>query len=166
MNNPRKTFYVLGVSHRVQGEIDFEGSFDDPDYLEILRRIISSERIDFVAEEGGDHTSIAEYVTSELLGAGHYLNVNPEHREDRDIGRLCGVTPLSGVTGETVWFADEIDKMEAVWIDHLVRRTVTKGLLICGFYHTFSVGVKLLESGLVEARTYLPLHKLCNHPKS
>lgn len=73
----QKFFYVLGVSHRVQGEVNFKDSFYDPDYSTVVRDLIRTENIDFVAEEGGDHTTAAEKITDEFLGPGHYLNVSP-----------------------------------------------------------------------------------------
>jgi hypothetical protein len=74
---PEKSFVVLGVSHRVQGEKDFHGAFDDPVYRAIVNEMISNERIDFVGEEGGFNTTDAEKIAQSLLGAGHYLNVDP-----------------------------------------------------------------------------------------
>jgi hypothetical protein len=161
-----KTFHILGVSHRVQGEPSVEGSFDDPDYRAIVRQIVSREKIDFVAEEGGDHTTVAEQIANELLGVGHYLNVTPEDRLAFGIGRLCAGAPLSAVAGEMTWNVSAIDKMERIWVQHICDRTNENGLLICGFYHTFSVSTKLLKSGSVTATTHLPHDKLCGHSKS
>jgi hypothetical protein len=164
-----KFFYVLGVSHRVQGEMNFKDSFYDPDYGTVVRDLIRTENIDFVAEEGGDHTTDAEKITDELLGPGHYLNVSPEHREDHDIGETFNGYMLTSVTGEDFpilrWFLSETEKLERIWVDLLTKRTAGRGLLICGFYHTFSVGAKLLEYGSVEGRTYVPYDKLCIHHK-
>lgn len=161
----QKNFHILGVSHRVQGEPSVKGSFDDPEYHAIVGRIILTEKIDFVAEEGGDHTTVAEGIANELLGVGHYLNVNPEEREASRIGLLCAGAPLSAVAGEMEWHISAIDEMERIWIHHICDRTVENSLLICGFYHAFSVGTKLLRSGSVKATTYLPHDKLCNHIK-
>lgn len=161
-----KSFHILGVSHRVQGEPSFKGSFGDPDYHAIVRQIILTGKIDFVAEEGGDNTTVAERIADELLGVGHYLNVSPEEREASGIGLLCAGAPLSAVAGEMEWHVSAIDEMERIWIYHICDRTVENGLLICGFYHTFSVGTKLLKGGSVKVTTYLPHDKLCGHPKS
>lgn len=167
MNEVQKFFYVLGVSHRVQGEIDFRDSFFDPDYGTVVRDLIHSQEIDFVAEEGGDHTTIAERITNELLRPGHYLNVSPEHREDHRIRDTFNGYMLTSVTGEDFpvlrWFLRETEKLEQIWVDLLTQKTIARGLLICGFYHTFSVGAKLLKYGSVEGRTYLPHDKLCSH---
>ena len=157
-----KSFITLGVSHRVQGDEDFRDAFDDPTYRDIVKEIISGERIDFVGEEAAINTTHAERIAQNLLGTGHYLNVDPVLEEDKEkygIGETCLPCPLTGapVYG---WVVAENEKRERIWVDLLIKRTVARGLLICGFYHTFSVAAKLLGKGFeVEARTYLPLEK-------
>lgn len=162
MKEPQRLFYILGVSHRVQGEIDVRDWFVDPDYAAIVRDVISCEKIDFVGEEAGNHDSTAEKIAKELLGPRHYVNLNPEHPEGHSIGKLCLGSPLSSTAGE-MWSIPDVDKMECLWVDILTEKTLARGLLICGFYHTFSVGVKLLKIGSVKAKTYLPHDKLCSH---
>jgi hypothetical protein len=131
-----------------------------------VRDVISSEKIDFVGEEAGNHVSIAEKIANKLLGPGHYLNVNPEHDEHHGIGNLCMGAPLSSAAGEMCWSIPDVDTMERLWVYILTQKTLTRGLLICGFFHTFSVGVNLLKSGSVKAKTYLPHDKLCSHRSS
>jgi hypothetical protein len=168
MSEPSKYFFVLGVSHTVQGESNFPGTFVDPDYDIVVRDIISSRCIDFVGEEGGDHSTIAESIAQELLGAGHYFNVEPENRWEHGIGETYDGYRLTSVSGGEFdvlrWMVAENEKRERIWVDHLVEKTTSTGLLICGFYHAFSVSAKLLDRGFgVEARTYLPYDKLCSH---
>src|SRR5437867_1487435 len=147
MNAPSKFFFVLGVSHTVQGEISFPGTFVDPDYDTVVRDIISTKGIDFVGEEGGDHTSIAERITQELLGAGHYFNVEPENPWQHGIGKTYDGYKLPSASGGEFavlrWMVAENEKRERIWVDHLVEKTASIGLLICGFYHAFSVAAKL-----------------------
>lgn len=163
-----KFFFVLGVSHRVQGEPDCHGSFDDPNYATVVRDIISRNGVDFVGEEAGDHTSVAERIAKELLGPEHYLNVQPKNPQEHGIGPTYDgynlTSPSGGEFPVLRWMVAENEKKERIWVDLLVEKTASTGLLICGFYHVFSVAAKLLDRGLgVEARTYLPFDKLCGH---
>jgi hypothetical protein len=162
---PPKFFIILGVSHRVQGEPDFHGAFHDPDYATVVSEIISSNHIDFVGEEAGNHTTVAENITTSSLGAGHYLNVEPENREQHGIGNTYDGYKLPSASGGEFpvlrWMVAENEKRERIWVNLLVEKTATKGLLICGFNHAFSVAAKLLNGGFeVEARTYIPWDKL------
>jgi hypothetical protein len=159
---PQKSFVVLGVSHRVQGEKDFRDSFDDPVYREIVNEIISNDHIDFVGEEAGRNTAHAERITQRLLGAGRYLNVDPLGAERVRYG--IGETYFPPRVDELPvdrWAVVENEKREQIWVDQLAEKTTTRGLLICGFYHAFSVAAKLLSKGFeVEVRTYMPWNKL------
>jgi hypothetical protein len=56
---PPKFFVILGVSHRVQGDLDFINAFHDPGYEEIVREIITRDNIDFVGEECAVNTTAA-----------------------------------------------------------------------------------------------------------
>jgi hypothetical protein len=97
-----------------------------------------------------------------LLGAGHYLNVDPlgEDRVRYGIGETYFPPPVSGLPVDR-WVVAESEKREQIWVNQLVERTTDTGLLICGFWHAFSVAAKLLNRGFeVEARTYTPWNKL------
>jgi hypothetical protein len=158
----QKSFVILGVSHRVQGEKDFPGAFDDPVYREIVNGIISNDHIDFVGEEGGVNTTDAEKIAQNLLGTGHYLNVDPlgEDRVRYGIGETY-YPPLLGELPVERWAVAENEKREQIWVNQLVERTTTRGLLICGFFHIFSIAAKLMSRGFeVEAGTYIPWNKL------
>lgn len=158
-------FYVLGVSHTMQGETTVPGHFEDPDYATLVTNIISSTGVDFVGEEGGNDTTFAEKITNDLLGPGHYLNVEQQDRYQHDIGTTYDGYKLPSASGGQFdvvrWFVSENEKREKIWVDHLVARTDRTGCLICGFYHAFSVAAKLFDRGFeVESRTYLPHDKL------
>ncbi|MGB8476616.1 MAG: hypothetical protein WCE61_21240 [Candidatus Acidiferrum sp.] len=160
---PQKSFVILGISHRVQGDADFINAVDDPVYKEVVSEIISKDHIDFVGEECSVNSTDAERITQKLLGIGSYLSVDPVLEEDRrkcSIGETCLPRPLTALPVER-WVVSENEKREKIWIDLLIEKTDTKGLLICGFYHAFSVAAKLLDRGFeVEARTYIPWEKL------
>jgi hypothetical protein len=163
MKGPTKFFLVLGVSHRVQGN-DFVGAFPDPDYATVVREIISSNHMDFVGEECSVTTTVAENIAQNLLGVGHYLNVDPleEDRKRNNIGETCFPPRLCELPVYR-WIVAENEKRERIWIDRLVERTTSRGLLICGFFHAFSVASKLLNQGFeVEAHTYIPWEKFAS----
>ena len=154
---PPKFVIVLGVSHRVQGDSKVFDAIVDADYPNLLKSIIRDDRIDFVGEECDDNTTIAEEIVNSVLEAGHYLNVNPstEERERYYHGSPLGEPPVSH------WHISKIEELENFWINKLIERNPTRGLLICGYLHTFSVAAKLLKQKFeVEARTYMPWEKL------
>jgi len=159
-----KSFVVLGVSHSVQGDVDFIDAFDDPDYRDIVSQIISNDRIDFVGEECAVNTTDAERIALKLLGAGHYLNVDSEDKKKEGVGNTY-VPPAVGELPVHGWVVSENEKREQIWVDLLVERTAERGLLICGFYHAFSVAAKLFKREFdVDARTYMPWEKLRTNP--
>jgi hypothetical protein len=143
--------------------MSFINAFNDPDYEAIVSDIISRDKVDFVGEECAVNTTAAERIAQGLLGAGHYLNVDPILEEDKKrhgIGETYYAPPVAGLPVHR-WAIAANEKREQVWVDQLVKRTKTKGLLICGLYHAFSVAAKLLNRGFeVEARTYVPWEKL------
>jgi hypothetical protein len=160
----QNSFIVLGVSHRVQVDdpsAPFK-TFDDPDYKKIVRGIISNEHIDFVGEEAGNRTTHAEQIVLELLGSGHYLNLNPsaEEEETLDVVRPChGSRP--GEPLVMYWSVEKNERREAFWVDRIVKAKPTRGLLICGCFHAFSIAAKLFEREFkIETRTYMPWGKL------
>jgi hypothetical protein len=164
MNRATKFFLVLGVSHRVQGN-DFVGAFPDPDYAAVVSEIISNNHMDFVGEECSVTATVAENIAQNQLGVGHYLNVDPVLEGDRkrnNIGETCFPPGLCELPVYR-WIVAENEKRERIWIDRLVERTTKRGLLICRFFHAFSVASKLLNRGFeVEARTYIPWEKLAS----
>ena len=160
----QKYLIVLAVSHRVQADdptAPFK-TFDDPVYKKIVKGIISNERIEFVGEEAGDKTTHAEQITKEVLGPGHYLNVNPsvEDIERLGVAQPCHGAPL-GEPPVMYWSIEKNENKENYWVDRIVEANPQKGLLICGCFHAFSVAAKLLKRGFkVETRTYKPWDKL------
>jgi hypothetical protein len=159
-----KSIIVLAVSHRVQLDdptVPFK-TIDDPVYKELLRGIISNEHLDFVGEEAGDKTTHAEQITQDLLGAGHYLNVNPpvEDLERLGVAQSCHGSPL-GEPPVMYWSIEKNETRENFWVDRIVESNPTRGLLICGCFHAFSAAAKLFDRKFkVETRTYMPWDKL------
>jgi hypothetical protein len=159
-----KSFVVLGVSHRVQvdnPDAPFK-TFDDPVYKKIVREIVSNEHIDFVGEEAGNKTTHAEQIVLELLGTGHYLNLNPSAEEEEILGvaQPCHGSPL-GEPPVMYWSVEKNERREAFWVDRIVKANPTRGLLICGCFHAFSIAAKLFEREFkIETRTYMPWGKL------
>ncbi len=101
---PPKFFVILGVSHRVQGDLDFINAFHDPDHEEIVREIITRDNIDFVGEECAVNTTAAGRIAQELLGVGHYLKVDPVLEEGKKrhgigSGRRCPTSTSLGGRG-------------------------------------------------------------------
>jgi MoxR-like ATPase len=124
-----KSFIVLGVSHRVQVDdpnAPFK-TFDDPVYKKIVREIVSNEHIDFVGEEAGNKTTHAEQIALELLGPGHYLNVNPSAEEEQTLGV---VSPCHGSSlGEPHvmhWSVEKNERRETFWVDRIVKANATR----------------------------------------
>ena len=158
-----KSFVILGVSHRVQGDMDFVNAIHDPDYAQVVSEIIYRDHVDFVGEECAKNATVAEKVAQDLLGSGHYLKVDPpiEDRESHGIGEMYCPPALGGLPVHG-WIVAESEKRENIWVDQLIEQTTEKGLLICGYLHVFSVGAKLLNRRFrVEARTYVPWQKFC-----
>jgi hypothetical protein len=160
----QKSFIALAVSHRVQAGDPTAPSktFDDPVYKEIVKGIVFNDRIDFVGEEAGDKTTHAEQITQEVLGDGHYLNINPsvEGQASLGVAHPCHGTPR-GEPRVMYWSIEKNEKRENFWVDRIVEANPKNGLLICGCFHAFSVAAKLLKRGFkVETRTYMPRDKL------
>ena len=72
-----KRFTILGVNHKVHGRSTHPGTFGDPDYLDLLAFLVPSNNIDFVGEECKGNPTHAKRTAQELLGEGHYANVDP-----------------------------------------------------------------------------------------
>src|SRR5260370_28477403 len=120
----QKNFIVLGVNHKVQGNAEHPGTFDDPDYIDLLTVIISSNNIDFVGEECTASPTHAKKIARELLGEGHHQNVDPligGEREQLGIGITGGMLPLqSQFGGEDAGRCQTVSghgKREASWVE-------------------------------------------------
>jgi hypothetical protein len=167
----QKNFVILGVNHKVQGDLERPGTFEDPDYLDLLTVIIQTNNIDFVGEEGTSNPTYAQKIAKELLGEGHHQNVDPLVGAEREAlgiestGRMLSFqNPLGNEYGVWCEVVAEQEKREEIWVDRLIEKTAVSGLLICGHLHTLSVAFRLRDRGFeVNARVYLPLNKLCGH---
>ena len=151
---PSKSFVVLGVDHRIQGDPDVRGAFNDLDYRALIEAIISCGKIDFVGEERNLNITFAERITDQLLGTGRYINIDipPGEREAQEIG---DTTRMPLFNFETRHDLEAHDKRESFWVKRLVEKTAIRGLLICGSLHTFSVSLKLMGLKFkVDACTY------------
>jgi hypothetical protein len=114
-----KTFTVLGVNHKVQGDAEHQGTFYDPDYIDLVAVIIRSNNIDFVGEECTSNPTYAMEIARELLGEGHHRNVDPlrgAEREELGIGSTGGMislrNPLGGEYGISCEVVPEQEKRE------------------------------------------------------
>jgi hypothetical protein len=139
----QKNFVVLGVNHKVQGNADHQGTFYDPDYIDLLAVIIRSNNIDFVGEECTSNPTYAMEIARKLLGEGHHQNIDPlmgAERERLGIGDTGGMlslrNPSGGEYGVSCQIVSEQEKREKVWVDRLIEITAMNGLLICGHTHT------------------------------
>ena len=167
----QKNFTVLGVNHKVQGDTEYPGAFDDPDYIDLLTVIISSNNIDFVGEECTPNPTHAKKIAQELLGEGHHQNVDPLVGPERDqlgIGNTGGGFSLPSASGGQYYvhcmIVSDQENREKEWVDRLIDRTAVNGLLICGHAHALIVAFRIRNLGYeVSARIYLPLSKLCGH---
>jgi hypothetical protein len=81
----KKLAMVLAVPHQLQG-LGFRGYVEDPSYPKLLKQFVR-EDVDFVFEEAtGRGPTIAEGLTESLLGAGHYMDVDPPPTERKTLG--------------------------------------------------------------------------------
>jgi hypothetical protein len=164
---------VLGISHQVQGltKAAFQ-KIDDPSYKQYVEAIICSREFDFVFEEASElGPTIAENISAEFLGAGHYLDVDP-HSANRAKFGIPAIpndwTPLnpSEPGNNDVVCHEPIEvhaKREELWVSRVEAEPFTSALFICGYNHTLSLTFKLQAAGFMVARasTYMPHNKLC-----
>jgi len=82
---PRVT--VLATLHVVQGAEKRAGNVHDPMYVELLKKLVASERVDFIFEEAsGLGPTIAEKLALETMPFGHYVDIDPGRSERPDFG--------------------------------------------------------------------------------
>ena len=110
-----KSIVVFAVPHPLQG-LGFVGYIDDSHYVSLIEDLIS-RRVDFVFEEaGGRKPSIAESITNDSLGAGHYMDVDPAPHERSKFGipvTVPGARPnLLGCEYANI---EQHRKREALW---------------------------------------------------
>ncbi|HEV2222798.1 MAG TPA: hypothetical protein VGR84_07345, partial [Candidatus Acidoferrales bacterium] len=119
---------VLAVPHQLQGT-KFSGYVKDSSYESLVEDLV--REVDFVFEEAsGRGPSLAERLAGEVLGAGHYLDVDPKssEREQYGIARKTGEDfPIdasqlcSNVTPDIrhCAFVNEHRKREELWLQKI-----------------------------------------------
>ena len=167
----KKAVLVLAVPHQLQG-MGFIGYVNDPSYRTFVEDLVSEGR-DFVFEEAaGQKPSHAEEIADAVLGAGHYLDVDPSDRAACGISAKTGgrepvdefarVAP--GTIGDTYEFSivSEQEKREAYWARMITSQDFKNGLAICGLCHGLSLAFRLESAGIdvSKAFSYIPWHKL------
>jgi hypothetical protein len=162
-----KSVTVLGVLHELQGP-GFFNYVQDPSYPLLLKDVMRG--IDCVFEEAsGRGPSIAEDLAASLLGAGHYIDVDPARNERAKHGipeTTTGGGPIdlyNSPDSYVILLMDAQRLREELWIRTIEQRSFGKAILIVGIGHSLSVAFRLIGAGIVveEVRAYTPHAKLC-----
>jgi len=164
---------IVGTVHQIQGatKVGWK-NIDDPAYMNLLNQFLQGK--DFVFEEASElGPTKAETLTEQLLGANHYLDIDP-HPDNRwafgigVTGKQFPIDPYSQITDfYNREFEEEQFKRESLWLDKITNTNFTNALLICGFPHSLSVTCRLRFAKFkVETWTYVPYLKLCPRPHS
>ena len=165
---------VLAVPHQLQGT-KFSGYVKDSSYESLIEDLV--RQVDFVFEEvSGRGPSVAEKLAGEVLGWGHYLDVDPppDERQQCGIAKKTGedfpIDPsqlCSDVAPDICHcaFVSEHRKREELWLQKIQSQVFEKGLMICGISHGLSFAFRLQSAGFneVELHSYIPYSKLCTH---
>jgi hypothetical protein len=169
----KRSVTIFGTVHQVQGATkDRRKNIDDPAYLSLLNQFLQGK--DFVFEEASQlGPTKTEKVTEQLLGANHYLDIDP-HPSDRwafgigVTGRRLEIDPHSQLTDFYFQeFEEEQFKRESLWLDKITNTNFTNALLVCGYLHSLSIACRLrFAKFTVETWTYVPYLKLCPGPHS
>jgi hypothetical protein len=173
-----KSVTVLSVPHQLQGSLTCPGYIYDPLYPVLIEDMIRGG-VDFVFEEAGSHNpTTAESLANSILGQGRYLNIDPtwDERSQYGIATAAGYREIgdpeealaSGCPPDILqWnIVAEQEKREDVWLQRILARPFTKGLVICGIAHNLSFTFRLtsVEIHTVKTYLYIPCHKLCTRP--
>ena len=159
---------LLGVPHELQGP-RFPRYVRDSSYSILVTALIRSNEVDFVFEESaGRGPSIAEEIAKSVLGAGHYLDIDPPQHErpKHGIAPICvsgfPVDPCNSADVCSVSIVEEQRKREKLWLLRIAEQHFTNGLVIVGLSHTLSVSFGLLSVriGIRDACNYIPFAKL------
>lgn len=161
-----KAVGVLAVPHPLQGP-GFRGYVNDPHFSRLVTGLMTD--VDFVFEEAsGNGPSTAEELAKTILGAGHYLDVDPapSERPPYGIGETGGRDPIDPMDERSVLeWADigENRKREELWVTKVLALSFENGLAICGLAYALSFAFRLRSAGIGIAKsyTYIPYHKLC-----
>jgi hypothetical protein len=162
-----KSAVVLGILHDLQGP-RFSCYVDDPSYPLLLKEAMKG--IDCVFEEASGHSpSIAEDLAATILGAGHYVDIDPSVDERPKYG--LPKTTAFGVPVD-MWnsadsyvsmLSDVQGKREELWVKRIAETSFSKAIVIVGVAHCLSVAFRLISAGIgVESVWgYTPHEKLC-----
>ena len=157
---PRVT--VLATLHVVQGAEKRAGNVHDPMYVELLKKLVASERVDFIFEEAsGLGPTIAEKLALETMPFGHYVDIDPGRSERPDFGIPANSSePYMIGAPPTVAFAnwqvlDVHAKREELWLARMKQRKFESALVICGLVHLLSFAFRLRAANFsVQAINY------------
>ena len=141
---------ILATLHVLQGAEKRFGNLHDPMYSALLNKLMISEGVDFTFEEAsGLGPTIAEKLTLEQLGAGHYLDVDPARGDRADFGiatnshepNMIGSPPRVAFAN---WQILEVHaKREELWLKRIQRQEFNSALVICGLVHLLSFAFRL-----------------------
>jgi hypothetical protein len=143
----KKSVMVLAVPHQLQGT-GFQGYVEDESYSDLVGQLIR-KNVDSVFEEAaGRGPTIAQGLAQFVLGAGHYLDVDPPpaERPRLGIGTAGGGDRLA--PGESADFyewaiIEENKKREELWKQKIEAQSFVMGLMICGIGHCLSFAFRL-----------------------
>jgi hypothetical protein len=167
-----KSAIVLAVPHQLQGP-GFAAFINDPAYRELVGGLIRG--VDFVFEEAaGRGPSIAEELAKSLLEPGRYLDIDPpkDQRTKHGLAEATGGTEPIDVfrLPDTYrWeLVDEHRKREELWLQRILDKSFSRGLVICGTAHGLSFAFRLGCAGIGAPQVcdYTPHDKLCRRTHS
>lgn len=163
--NSRKVS-VLSVPHQLQGE-RFPGYVEDASYRSLVESLIPPPPGLVFEEAAGLNPSIAEEVAKELLGVGHYFDIDPSgvERERLGISRETSMGYIIDYTCDSACrqFIGQHQKREEKWLEAILAKEFESALMVCGSAHGLSFAFRLQNAGIseVELHEYIPYHKLC-----
>lgn len=168
-----RSISILGTSHRLQGAVKAEHikHIDDASYKRYVEIQLLTEQVDFVFEEATEFgPTVAERLSTEILGIGHYMDIDPhpKNREKFGIPDLGNdYTPIypSDLNCKDFVQHEHLEgqaKREQLWVNRVKEQSFASALFICGYLHTLSLSFRLATEGfsVAQASVYMPYHKL------
>ena len=153
---------VLATLHVIQGAEKRLGNVQDPMYLALLYKLMSSEGVDFIFEEAsGLGPTIAEKLALEILPFGHYVDIDPARGERPEFGipanssepNMIGAPPT--VTFANWQILEVHAKREELWVRRMQQHEFQSALVICGLVHLLSFAFRLQDAKFsVQALNY------------
>lgn len=152
-----RSVVLLATLHEFQGLPKYPQSLEDAEYVRGVESCILSRRVDFIFEEAAElGPSLAEERSNEILGLGHYLDIDSGRAKPNP---FMGPKPICGFTSISVGMCRT---REIQWFQKVNARDFKKALLICGASHSLSFAFRLEDAGfIVEVCHHLPYEKLC-----